>query len=246
VESLEALAQLVRHSQSIVALTGAGISTESGLPDFRSKTGIWSQVNPMEAASLGVFKKDPERFWDFYKENLSPPPGVTPNAAHRALVDLEQYGLICVITQNIDSLHLQAGSDSVLEVHGSGREIVCLECEWYAPYAEGSFGPDGLPRCPQGHVMKPDVVLFEEDLPDMAFEAMGQCHDADLLIVCGSSLKVFPVASWPLLTLKSGGKLAIINNEETPLDQHADVVLRASLGEALPALVGLLQNPEYA
>ena len=241
--SLETLAELVRRSHSIVALTGAGISTESGLPDFRSKAGLWNKIDPMEAASLEVFTEDPERFWDFYEHHLAPPPNINPNAAHQALVDLEDYGLNSVITQNVDSLHLRAGSETVLEVHGSSREIVCPQCQWYAPYASKNFGPDSLPRCPRGHVMKPDVVLFGEDLPETAFEAMGLCYDADLLIVCGTSLQVFPVASWPLLTLRKGGKLAILNHEETPLDEQADVVIHAPLGESLPALVSLLQNP---
>ena len=132
----------------------------------------------------------------------------------------------------------------VLEVHGSGRELVCLQCQWYAPHEDRSFGEDGLPRCPEGHIMKPDVILFEEDLPSDALEAAGRCYDADLLIICGSSLKVFPVASWPLLTLRNGGMVAIINAEATPLDTEANVVIHAPLGEALPALVDLLRNPE--
>jgi NAD-dependent deacetylase len=235
------LAELIRDRQPCVALTGAGVSTESGIPDFRSAGGIWAQYDPMEVASIDGFRADPERVWEFYARRLSLLADVEPNDAHRALARLEELGLLeAVITQNVDGLHQRAGSREVVEVHGSIRGAVCPRCR--TPVGiERVRELLPLPLCECGEILKPGVVMFGELLPVAAFErATELARRARLLLVVGSSLEVYPVAGLPLDTLAAGGAVAIVNREPTPLDARAELVLAGSAGELLRAAVACL------
>ena len=239
---VESLAELVRAHQPCVVLTGAGISTESGIPDFRSPTGMWRKYDPMEYATIDAFHADPAKVWDFYGKRLAALGGALPNDGHRALADLERRGWIdAVVTQNVDGLHAGAGSRTVVEVHGSIRTARCLGCDATVPFDEAvALLP--VPRCPRcGHVLKPDVVMFGELLPEAAIDrAVRLAAEARLLLVVGSSLEVFPVAGLPLETLGAGGRLAIVNRGETRFDHRADVRIDGGAGKTLSALAKAL------
>ena len=242
-----ALAELIRTHQPCVVLTGAGVSTESGIPDFRSPDGLWAEYDPLDYASLASFQRDPVRIWDFYGRRFAFLVEAEPNHAHRALARLEALGLVeAVVTQNIDLLHERAGSREVIEVHGSIRRAVCLSCGGAEPLAavleQLAAGP--APRCPAcGAVLKTDVVFFGELLPEREIErAVELARQARLLLVVGSSLEVHPVAGLPFETLATGGALAIVNRGRTPLDARADVRLDGSAGEILTAVVDLLEE----
>jgi NAD-dependent deacetylase len=243
------LAELLRSGGRAVALTGAGISVPSGIPDFRSPgTGLWADVNPMEVAHIGVFRRDPERFWGFYGTRFATLEGKRPNRAHAALVELERRGLIdAVITQNIDGLHRAAGTRDLIEVHGSIATSSCLACD-AAPVAlpeareRLAAAPDGVPRCAAcGAPLKPDVVLFGELLPEAAIErATALAAAADLLLCVGSSLEVHPVAGLPELTLRAGGALALVTAGPTPYDRAAAVKLPGDVVDELGAVLAAL------
>ena len=239
------LAALIREAQPCVVLTGAGVSTESGIPDFRSPTGIWAEFDPLEYASIDAFHADPEKVWRFYAPRFAMLAEAEPNAAHRALAELEERGLVeAVITQNIDLLHERAGSKDVVEVHGSIRQCVCLRCGVRWPLAEviPLVEERGAPPCPScGAILKPDVVFFGELLPERAIErAYALARGARLLLVVGSALEVFPVAGLPLETVAAGGRVAIVNRGETAFDGTAELRLDGSAGELLSATVSLL------
>jgi NAD-dependent deacetylase len=241
---LEALAALVRAHQPCVVLTGAGISTESGIPDFRSPTGMWTQYDPMEYATIDAFVSDPAKVWEFYGKRLAALAEAEPNDGHRALAELEGRGWIdAVVTQNVDGLHVRAGSRNVVEVHGSIRTASCTVCGRTVPAVE-ALAALPLPSCPDcGHVLKPDVVLFGELLPATAIDrAVRLAAEAGLLFVVGSSLEVYPVAGLPFETLAAGGKVAIVNRGETQLDAEAALRIDAGAGETLSALAGLLTD----
>jgi NAD-dependent deacetylase len=236
------LAELIRERQPCVALTGAGVSTESGIPDFRSATGIWAEYDPAVVASIDGFRRDPERVWEFYARRLATVADVEPNDAHRALARLEERGLVrAVVTQNVDGLHQRAGSRDVIEVHGSVRGAVCPSCGAQAPL-ERVLELLPLPRCDCGDVLKPGVVMFGELLPVAAFERASElARTAGLLLVVGSSLEVYPVAGLPLETLASGGSVAIVNRDPTPLDSRATARVEGSAGAALREVADLLR-----
>ena len=230
------LAELIRANQPCVALTGAGVSTESGIPDFRSAGGTWSQFDPYEVGSIDAFRRDPARVWEFYALRLGVLADAEPNAAHHALARLEAAGLVdAVITQNVDRLHAAAGSRDVIEVHGSLERAVCLACGAEV-FELRSLLP--LPRCPHCEtVLKPGVVMFGEVLPEAAMDrAIDLARSASLMLVVGSSLEVWPVAGLPEETLAHGGKLAIVNRDATRYDARAAVVVHASAGETLRPL----------
>lgn len=236
------LAALIVERQPCVVLTGAGVSTESGIPDFRSESGIWAEVDPFEVASLPAFRRDPARVWGFYRERIDLLRGALPNAAHRALAELEGGGFVqAVITQNIDLLHTRAGSEDVVEVHGSIRSAQCLGCLWTEPadavLAQLTQSP--VPTCPHcGEALKPGVVLFGELLPAAAMERASQlARGARLLLVVGSSLEVWPVAGLPL----EAQAFAIVNRGPTALDAQALVKIDAGAGETLSAVVDALR-----
>lgn len=236
-------AQLVRQAQFTVALTGAGLSTPSGIPDFRSPgSGMWTDANPMEVASLHSFRLHPEVFYEWVKPLTRALMEAQPNPAHLALARLEAEGhLTSIITQNIDMLHERAGSQHVLEIHGHLREVTCIHCYRVLPAADlfrRWLTAGELPRCPTcGHAMKPNVILFGEQLPARVFtEAKLAAKQCDLMIVAGSSLEVFPAADLPLLALDHGAKLIVVNREPTYVDDRAWIVIRDDVAGALPAL----------
>ena len=240
-----ALAELVRAAGSVVALTGAGISVPSGIPDFRTPgTGIWENVDPMEGAHIDAWRADPERFWTFYGQRFQTLGDKQPNGAHRALVELERRGLLDgVVTQNIDMLHRRAGTQALIEVHGSIASCSCLSCgssyglqEVIARLREAT-----VPGCACARPLKPDVVLFGEFLPEDALERAAQLAEgADLLLCIGSSLEVYPVAQLPGITLRHGGQIAIVTQGPTPYDGRAAVRLGGDVERELEALVAAL------
>lgn len=240
------LAELLEGASSAVALTGAGVSVPSGIPDFRTPTdGLWTKVDPMEVAHIDVFDRDPERFWSHYRPRFQSLAGKEPNRGHEVLAELERRGLIeGVITQNIDRLHRAAGSQNVIEVHGSIETSSCTACEtaFHLDRVADLFDSRGVAVCSacEGPV-KPDVVLFGEPLPE---ETMGRATElaegAELMLCVGSSLAVHPVAGLPAVTLSAGGRLAIITKGETPYDGGAEVKLEGEVDEELSALLAAL------
>jgi NAD-dependent deacetylase len=237
------LAALIESHQPCVALTGAGVSTESGIPDFRSAGGIWTRYDPMEYATIDAFRRDPAKVWDFYGKRLGVLGQAEPNPAHRALATLEDVGLVgAVVTQNVDRLHQLAGSREVVEVHGSIRTASCLACRTVVDFDQVvRLLP--VPQCPScRRVLKPDVVMFGELLPVAAIDrATELARRARLLLVVGSSLEVWPVAGLPQETLDAGGALAIVNRDPTPYDRHAAFVAHATAGELLADCVSSLR-----
>jgi len=237
------LAELLGQSRRAVALTGAGVSVPSGIPDFRTpEAGLWAKVDPMEVAHISVFERDPERFWSYYRPRFQALGDKEPNRAHEALAELEKRGLIeGVITQNIDRLHRAAGSENVIEVHGSIEASSCLECgaSFDLDEVDGLFDERGVAICREcGGAVKPDVVLFGEMLPAAAIErATELAEGADLMLCVGSSLAVHPVAGLPGLTLERGGSVAIVTKGETPYDRGAELKLEGEVDEELSALV---------
>jgi NAD-dependent deacetylase len=247
IERAQRLAELISDAQSVVALTGAGISVPSGIPDFRSPgTGLWRNVNPMEVAHIDAFRRDPERFWRFYGERFQTLQDKRPNRAHEALARLEQAGkLDAVITQNIDQLHARAGSQQLIEVHGTIGHSSCLACRGTYPIDEvrARQGSDerGIPRCDCGEPLKPDVVLFGEYLPaDALARAEELAGSADLMLCIGSSLEVYPVAQLPAITLGRGGRIALLTQGPTPYDSRATVKLDGDVVEELEAVLTAL------
>jgi NAD-dependent deacetylase len=228
------LADSIRTHQPCVVLGGAGVSTESGIPDFRSPEGIWARYDPMEVASLDGFRRDPARVWEFYARRLAVLADAEPNDGHRALARLEELGLVeAIVTQNVDGLHQRAGSRNVLEVHGSIRGAVCPACGMQAG-AERVRTLLPLPVCACGEILKPGVVLFGELLPVATLESATElARRARLLLVVGSTLEVHPVASLPFETLRAGGSLAIVNRGPTALDAEANLRLEGNAATIL-------------
>jgi NAD-dependent deacetylase len=242
--SIARLAELVQGRRPCVVLTGAGISTESGIPDFRSAGGIWERYDPVEVGHIDAFRRDPARVWEFYALRLDALAGPEPNDGHRALAQLEEQGWIrAVITQNVDGLHRRAGSREVVEVHGSLREAECIHCGVRVSM-EDARAALPLPPCPEcGEILKPGVVMFGELLPAAAIErARALAAEAGVLLVVGSSLEVHPVAALPAETLAAGGALAIVNRGGTPWDSRADLVINAAAGKTLRGLAAAVDK----
>lgn len=240
-------AEILKQSKTTVALTGAGISTPSGIPDFRSpNSGLWEHVNPMEVASIAAFRLDPAKFYDWVRPLSTKLLQAKPNPAHYALAQLEAANrLQNIITQNIDGLHQAANSKHVLEVHGHTRTATCARC--YASVDASAIMQalmDGkeIPLCEDcGGPLKPDVILFGEQLPvHPLFESRIAVTNADTILVVGSSLEVTPISDLPHDALQNGSKLIIINIQETYLDNKADVVIHADVTEILPQIVSLV------
>jgi NAD-dependent deacetylase len=243
---IERAARVLADSRRIVALTGAGISRPSGIPDFRSEGGLWQLDDPMTVASLRGFQANPRRFYGWFRPLLETIALARPNPAHHALAELERHGLLrTIITQNIDGLHQSAGSREVYELHGHMRGATCVVCEQQAPAAPllKRVRRGEIPRCSCGGVFKPDVVLFDEMLPRglywLALRALERC---DALIIAGTALEVAPVCEMPLVAAERGARLIVINQSETYLDTRADAVVREDVAVALPALVGMLEG----
>ena len=246
--SFSELAELIRRSQPCVVLTGAGVSTESGIPDFRSATGLWAQFDPREYATLDAFTSDPRKVWSFYKPRIAVLTEAEPNPAHFALAELEALGFVrAIVTQNIDLLHERAGSREVVEVHGSIQTASCPGCGERFPLERvlGLLERADAPQCPAcGRVLKPDVVFFGELLPAEAIDrATELARGAALLLVVGSALEVYPVAGLPLETLAAGGELAIVNRGPTAFDAEAALKVDGSAGDVLPQVVEALRLP---
>lgn len=241
------LAELIAEAECAVALSGAGISVPSGIPDFRSAgSGLWENVNPMEVAHIDAWRDNPARFWEFYGQRFGLLADKEPNGAHLVLASLEQQGLLeAVLTQNIDMLHQKAGTPDPVELHGSIRTSSCLSCGDRQPLeavmdllAESA---DGVPRCVCGQPYKPDVVLFGEMLPDQAISrAFDLASRADLMICIGTSLEVFPVAALPDETSRGGGRVALVTQGPTSWDARAVVKLNGDVEEDLAAVLAAL------
>jgi NAD-dependent deacetylase len=243
--AIEQAARLVQKARRVVALTGAGISTPSGIPDFRSEeSGLWKRYNPFEVASLSAFRYRPENFFNWLREIVLEIDAAYPNPAHEALARLEETdNQITIITQNVDGLHQRAGSRHVLEIHGTLQTATCIRC--YQKYAtEGILRPflltGEIARCEGcGGLLKPDIILFEEQLPYKTWmKAQEACKNSDLMIVIGSSLEVMPVAGLPMLALEhNNAPLIIINKTTTYLDVRASHLFHDDVAEIIPALV---------
>ncbi len=239
-------AELLSGAGSGIALTGAGVSAESGIPTFRGAGGLWSQYDPVKVASIDNFLRDPSAYWKVSKERGPAVLAATPNPGHHALAALERAGhLVAVVTQNTDGLHQDAGSRRVIELHGSGRTVQCLDCGALERRADvqARLGEEMPPRCKTcgGIFLKPTVVLFGEAMPIPAVQdAFALARAADVMLVVGSSLVVYPAAHIPLAAVKSGAALIVINAEPTPLDRFAEVVINGPSGEVLPEIAALL------
>jgi NAD-dependent deacetylase len=236
-------ANLLRNARRVVVFTGAGISTPSGIPDFRSaRTGLWEKDDPMQVASLTAFRYHPQRFFDWLHPLAASMWNAEPNPAHQALAALQKAGLVqTIITQNIDGLHQAAGSIDVIELHGSMNTLTCPKCskQYAGRRFLASFVADkSLPHCPSdGQLLKPDIVLFEEMLPEDAWsQAELACEEANLVVVVGSSLEVWPAGQLPFTAFDHGAKIIINNLTPTGLDAQAEVLLPYDVTEAIPAI----------
>lgn len=248
-DALERAATLLRQARCAIALTGAGISTPSGIPDFRShKSGLWENADPMEVASLPGFRRRPAAFFTWVRPLVRLMLDAEPNTAHLALARLETLGIIrALITQNIDTLHSRAGSQTLYEVHGHLREATCVECFQVfptGPFLRRFVETGDPPRCPHcGGLLKPNVILFGEALPVQVLHAAQRAaRECDLMLVAGSSLEVAPASELPLIAHAHGAELIIINYERTYIDDRAAVVLQDDVAEILPRLVNLVES----
>jgi NAD-dependent deacetylase len=248
-DKIRQAAALIKKSNYIVAFTGAGISVESGIPDFRSPGGLWEKYNPNEYATYSTFLIHPEKYWIMHKELRDMIINAQPNPAHIALADLElKYGkLKSVITQNVDFLHSRAGNTKVLEIHGTTQTSRCLGCDKEFLYTEvDAFLDEGQlpPRCPQCEgLIKTNTILFGEQMPyDVMEQAKDEVVAADLLIIIGSSLTVYPAAALPSLAVQTGKRIVIINREFTPMDTYANVAIRGMAGLIMPKILATLKE----
>ena len=243
ISAIEFAADLFLQAERAVILTGAGISTPSGIPDFRSEgSGLWSRDEPMEVASLNTFRTAPEKFYAWFRPLARQIFNAQPNPAHIALAEMEKAGRIRMIaTQNIDVLHQKAGSQHVVEMHGTLATLSCTQCYCQVKsdgLLESFVERCEIPRCPKCNaVLKPDVILFGEQLPQKAWlEAQREARQCDLMMVAGSSLEVLPVASLPMQAIDRGAHLIIVNNSLTYLNVRADLAIQEDVAQILPAI----------
>lgn len=243
--SLTRAAELIWRAHHLTVLTGAGISTSSGIPDFRSpESGLWRTFNPLQVASSYMFRIRPQLFFEWIRPFVRTLLDATPNAAHLALAQLEKMGrLQSIITQNIDNLHQKAGSRNVIEVHGHIRQATCVRC--YRVVSTDTIVNQllgGVPRCDRcGGVLKPNVILFGEQLPFAEIAAARrEAQQCDVMLVAGTSLNVAPVSDLPLMAWKRGADIIVIDRQNTPIDRQAALVIHQDLVLALPYLVALI------
>jgi NAD-dependent deacetylase len=241
-DGVERAAELLNRTHRGVAFTGAGVSAESGIRTFRGEGGLWLQYDPFKVSSLDFFLEDPSAYWSVSKERYESYRSARPNPAHMALAAMEEAGILtAVVTQNTDGLHRDAGSSKVIELHGSGRTVACLDCGASEPreQVQARLESEMPPRCQTcgGTHIKPTVVFFGEAMPAAATEEAFQlARGCDLMLVVGSSLVVFPAATVPATAVEAGAPLVIVNKEPTPLDEYAEVVINEPAGEVLPRL----------
>jgi NAD-dependent deacetylase len=242
-------ADLIKNSHRTVTLTGAGFSTPSGIPDFRSPgVGLWTRFQPMEVASLSAFRHNPEQFYQWLHPLVVQMLAAKPNPAHFAVAELQKAGYVStIITQNIDGLHTRAGASHVIEVHGTLDSLTCTNC--YHQVSSKGFLEDyiqhyTLPHCQLcGSLLKPDVILYEEQLPLKNWlKAEEACKDCELLLIAGTSLEVMPSAKLPIQAINNGARLIIINNAKTYLDIRADIVINADVAEIFPQISNEVLN----
>jgi NAD-dependent deacetylase len=239
-------AHILSAARHGLALTGAGVSAESGIRTFRGEGGLWKEFDPIKVASIDYFLADPSAYWRVSRERGRVALAARPNPGHTALAELEASGHIdAVVTQNTDGLHRDAGTKRVIELHGSGRTVECLDCGRLEPRADvqDRLDVEMPPRCTScgGERLKPTVVLFGEALPSEAVrEAFELARRADVMLVVGSSLAVYPAADIPLTAVRAGARMIVVNAEPTPFDRLAEVVIHGRSGEVLPEIVSLL------
>lgn len=248
-DAINFAADLIRQARHIVALTGAGISTPSGIPDFRSEgKGLWAKDEPLEVASQSTFRTHPEKFFEWFRPLAGSIFEAKPNSAHEALTLLEKnHKLRAIITQNIDILHQKAGAERVIEMHGTLATLTCTQCYrkvGYQGYLTGFIEKGTLPYCPNCNaILKPDVILFGEQLPQRAWqEAQTEARQCDLMLVIGSSLEVLPVAGLPMQAVDRGAHLIIINNSPTYINVRADINIYEDVEKIIPAIAHQVLN----
>lgn len=244
--TVERAAELLSTAHHGLAVTGAGVSAESGIPTFRGEGGLWTKYDPVKVSSIDTFLADPEAYWRVSKERGSVALAARPNAGHAALADLEAKGRLAgIVTQNTDGLHQAAGSRCVIELHGSGRQVECLECRRREPRADVQerLDVEMPPRCKScgSKLLKPTVVLFGEAMPVAAVQAAYELAErSDVVLIVGSSLVVYPAADVPLAALRAGARMIVVNAEPTPFDRLANVVIHGRSGEILPRIAQLI------
>jgi NAD-dependent deacetylase len=247
VSDLEKAARLLAQARRGVAFTGAGVSAESGIRTFRGEGGLWKEYDPIKVASIDSFMADPSAYWTIARKRGAVALSARPNPGHYALAAMEEAGhLAALVTQNTDGLHLDAGSSRVIELHGSGRMVQCLDCGAREPRADvqGRLDREMPPLCIhcRGAFLKPTTILFGEPMPlEAVSEALTSARSADLMLVVGTSLVVYPAADVPLTAVEAGAPMIIVNAEPTPFDALAAVVIRGRSGEVLPRLLELAE-----
>lgn len=235
-DKIKTLAEWIKDSTYTVVFTGAGMSTEAGIPDFRSKTGLWKKYDPIKMASVDAMHNNSREFYEFYRTRLKILGDAQPHKGHKILAELETQGMIqAIITQNVDGLHHRAGSKRVIELHGTLREAECIKCGRI--YEADVLEKSDIPKCKCGGLIKPGVILFGEMLPAEALrQADLETRRSHLFIVIGSSLEVSPANYFPLQAKHTGAKLVFINLDPTDMDDHADLLIRGKAGEVLEKL----------
>jgi NAD-dependent deacetylase len=236
-------AEIIFHSKLTLALTGAGISVESGIPDFRSAEGLWSKYDPAEYATIHAFREDPEKIWNMLRDMNELVGSALPNAAHLGLGEMEKLGFLhCIITQNVDNLHQAGGAGKVIEYHGNSSTLSCLWCG--KKYKSEEKRDEHVPRCACHRVLKPDVVFFGEPIPEEALNTSFRlAASAEAVLVIGTSAVVSPANTIPTIAKSRGAKLIEMNMERTCLtDTVTDIFIEGKAGDTIPALVGELRR----
>jgi NAD-dependent deacetylase len=244
-EQIKQAAEIIKNAKQLIGLTGAGISVESGIPDFRSEQGLWAKFDPAVYANIDGFLSDPEKIWNMLFEMNDLTANAKPNPAHTALANMEEMGLLqCIITQNVDNLHQEAGSQQVIEYHGNSSKLECLSCGKI--YEREGFNLAGreLPKCgPCDRILKPTVIFFGEMIPsDALLRSQSLAESCDVVIVVGTSAVVYPVAGIPITAKQHGAKILVFDLQETTLTSAADVFVQGSAGVTLPKLVEALKS----
>ena len=231
----------LKNAQKIVFVTGAGISQESGIPTFRGKDGHWRKHDPMKLATIDAFHEDPKLVWEWYEDRRKNILAAQPNPGHKAIAELEKYANVVVLTQNIDNLHQRAGSNNVLELHGSIIRIKCTVCDFNDEIT--STFEKLPPMCKCGEMLRPDVVWFGEGLPqDVWGEAIKHANSCDLMVIAGTSLVVSPANTLPKYARQNNSTLIEVNPEQTIMTSDMDLSLQTSSAKALPELVSVFKN----